>query len=135
VTEDEPSFLSVEEVLDLHADQLRLYGGTEGIRDRGSLESAVGMPCATFGGEFLHATIFEMAAAYAFHIAQNQPFLDGNKRTALYDAMIFLHVNGWEVHDPSMALYDAMISFATHSPKRGFAALLEKLAQPAVIDN
>lgn len=127
----EPVFLSLEEVLDLHADQLRLFGGADGIRDRGALEAAVAMPSASFGGSFLHGGVFEMAAAYAFHIAENQPFVDGNKRTALNAALVFLYLNGWNVVDPETALYDGMLGFATHSlDKYGFAHLLERLAVP-----
>ena len=62
----EPLFLSVEEVLALHEDQLRLFGGSGGLRDRGVLEAAVAMPAATFDGAYLHSDLFEMAAAYAF---------------------------------------------------------------------
>jgi death on curing protein len=76
----EPLFLSVADVLGLHDDQLRLFGGSAGVRDQGALESAVAMPEATFDDEFLHEDIFHIAAAYAFHIAENQPFVDGNKR-------------------------------------------------------
>lgn len=90
MTKADPEFLTVEDVLALHLDQIRLFGGTEGTRDRGALESAVATPQASFGGNFLHEDLFEMAAAYAFHIAENQPFLDGNKRTALNAAIVFL---------------------------------------------
>ena len=75
-TDDEPLFLTVDEVL-LHADQLRLFGGSDGIRDQGALDSAVATPASTFDGKFLHQDLFHMAAAYAFHIAENQPFVDG----------------------------------------------------------
>jgi death-on-curing protein len=77
----EPVFLDVEDVLLIHEEQLPRYGGSSGIRDRGLLESAVAMPRASAGGAFAHQDLFAMAAAYAFHIAQNQPFGDGNKRT------------------------------------------------------
>ena len=77
----EPQFLTLEDVLVIHEEQLNAFGGLDGIRDQGLLESAVMMPQASFGGEYLHSSIFEMASAYAFHIAENQPFLDGNKRT------------------------------------------------------
>jgi len=100
----EPLFLSVEDVLALHGDQLRLFGGSAGVRDRGALESAVATPGATFDGEFLHEDLFHMAAAYAFHIAENQPFVDGNKRTGLNAALVFLDVNGWIVEDPHIRL-------------------------------
>ena len=75
-------FLSLEDVLILHAMQIERYGGATGIRDQGLLESAINMPQASFGGEYMHKGLYEMAAAYAFHIAENQPFIDGNKRTA-----------------------------------------------------
>ncbi|MGQ0540836.1 MAG: type II toxin-antitoxin system death-on-curing family toxin [Blastocatellia bacterium] len=70
-------------------------------------------PQASFGGEYLHSDVFEMAAAYAFHISENQPFLDGNKRTALGSAMVFLEENGYEFpSDDDLSLYRAMISIA-----------------------
>ncbi len=129
MTPAEPDFLTVDDVMELHRDQLNAFGGTAGIRDRGALESAVGVPSATFDGEFLHAGLFEMAAAYAFHIAENQPFLDGNKRTALNAALVFLGINGWTVLDPTESLYDAMIAFATRTlQKPGCAAIFESLS-------
>ena len=67
----EPEFLSVADVLEIHEEQILAYGGIRGIRDNGLLESAVMMPQASFGGEYLHSGLFEMAAAYAFHIAEN----------------------------------------------------------------
>ncbi len=76
------------------------------------LESAIAMPLATFDNVFLHSSLFEMAAAYAYHIAENQPFLDGNKRTALASALVFLELNNVENFDPEMKLYDAMINIA-----------------------
>ncbi|MDX1962302.1 MAG: hypothetical protein SFX18_04070 [Pirellulales bacterium] len=66
-------FLSLDEVLESHAAQLAAYGGGEGIRDFGLLESALAQPAAMFGGQFLHADIFEMAAAYLFHLVKIIP--------------------------------------------------------------
>jgi len=80
-------FLSVDDVLRLHVDQIAMFGGTDGVRDLTALESAVATPSATFDGVFLHADVFYMAAAYAFHIAENQPFIDGNKRACLNAAL------------------------------------------------
>jgi death on curing protein len=74
----EPDFPTVEDVLLLHEEQLARYGGGAGLRDPGSLDSAVAMPKATFDGAFVHDDLYQMAAAYAFRIAQNQPFIDGN---------------------------------------------------------
>ena len=93
----EPQFLALDEVLEIHAQQVELYGGSDGIRDPAGLESAVATPMATFGGQFLHTTIPSMAAAYLFHICQNHPFLDGNKRAAANAAITFLLINDWEL--------------------------------------
>ena len=79
----EPVFLSLSEVVALHQEALKRYGGLDGVRDMGLVESAIAMPQTSFGGEFLHAFPFEMAAAYAYHIAENQPFVDGNKAALL----------------------------------------------------
>lgn len=68
-----------------------------GVRDVGLLESAVAMPQASFGGERLHSDIFRMAAAYLFHITQNHPFFDGNKRTGAVAAIVFLTLNDVEL--------------------------------------
>lgn len=82
-------FLGVEDILTLHADQVELYGGEQGVRDMGLLESAAAQPRASFGGEFLHADIFEMAAAYMFHIVQNHPFLTKTNEPALFPSWCF----------------------------------------------
>ena len=74
-----PVLLTLDEVLEIHRDQLARYGGSQGIRDLGLLQSALAQPPATFGGQFLHADLFETAAAYLLHIVQNHPFVDGNK--------------------------------------------------------
>lgn len=128
----EPDFLELEEVLELHERQIEAHGGTLGLRDQGLLESALAMPRATFGGQYVHESLFAMAAAYAFHVAENQPFLDGNKRTGLGAALVFLRINGWRVVDPEETLYDAMIAIAERRlDKAGLAAQLERLARGA----
>jgi death on curing protein len=90
----DPDFLTLDEVLGIHADQIRVYGGASGLRDLELLQSAIAMPETTFNGEYLHPSVFEMAAAYFFHLALNHPFVDGNKRTALMCALVFLGLNG-----------------------------------------
>lgn len=100
----DPVFLTLDEVLTLHSDQIQRYGGTPGLRDRGLLSSALGTVQATFDGRFLHQSLFEMAAAYLFHLAQNHPFLDGNKRVALAASLIFLWLNDREIEAPEDAL-------------------------------
>lgn len=93
----EPIFLSLENILTIHARIIAEFGGAKGVADRGMLESAVAMPTASFAGEFLHKSLPAMAAAYLFHICRNHPFLDGNKRTAVVAAEIFLNVNGMQL--------------------------------------
>jgi death on curing protein len=88
-----PTFLSIGEVLEIHRDQINRYGGEPGIRDLGLLQSALAMPAAGFGGRFVHGDLYEMAAAYLFHIVQNHPFVDGNKRTGVVAALVFLALN------------------------------------------
>ena len=92
----EPLFLSLDEVLEIHEQQIEQYGGSHGLRDPAALESAVATPQATFGGEFLHTSVPAMAAAYLFHLCQNHPFIDGNKRAAANAAITFLLMNDWE---------------------------------------
>ncbi len=90
-------FLTLDEVLALHEDQIRRYGGGTGIRDVGLLESALGSAAATFAGKYLNETPFEMAAALLYGICRNHPFVDGNKRTSIATALVFLALNGIEV--------------------------------------
>ena len=89
-----PRFLSLADVLESHAEQIANYGGVDGVRDLGLLLSALAQPEATFEGRFLHDDLFEMAAAYLFHLVQNHPFLEGNKRVGLESALVFLEING-----------------------------------------
>ena len=102
----DPLFLTLDEVLGIHADQIRCYGGRPGLRDLGLLQSAVAMSETTFDGEFLHGTVFEMAAAYLFHLARNHPFVDGNKRTALMCALVFLGLNGQRLDADPVDLFE-----------------------------
>lgn len=87
-------FLGVDDVVAIHADTIEHEGGLGGVRDPGLLESAVMMPQQRFGGQLLHEDLAAMAAAYLFHISQNHPFHDGNKRAAAMSALVFLDVNG-----------------------------------------
>jgi death-on-curing protein len=92
-----PVFLTLDEVIAIHNDQIKRYGGLPGIRDIELLKSAVAMPAVGFAGEFLHSDIFEMAAAYLYHIIQNHPFIDGNKRAGTVASIVFLLMNNIEV--------------------------------------
>lgn len=87
-------FLGVDDVLVIHGDTIDVEGGATGLRDAGLLESAVLMPQERFSGDYLHRGLAAMVAAYLFHIAQNHAFHDGNERTAVLAALVFLQVNG-----------------------------------------
>jgi death-on-curing protein len=124
----DPDFLTVQEILGIHEDQIESYGGAQGVRDLGLLESAALTAQASFDGNYLHTSLFEMAAAHAFHIAENQPFLDGNKRTGLVAALVFLALNGIEIDDSEVELYGLMIAVSRkQAGKVEIAKLLEAL--------
>jgi death on curing protein len=93
----EPVFLGLDEVIEIHNDQMKRNGGPNGIRDMELLKSAIAMPPASFGGEYLHKSLHEMTAAYLFHIARNHPFIDGNKRAGAVASVVFLIMNGIEL--------------------------------------
>ena len=101
------------EVLLILQDQIRKYGGAYGVRNLDLLSSALAMPIASFEGKYLHTDLYEQGAAYAFHICQNHPFVDGNKRTALAAALVFLSLNGIELDDPNEALYELMMNVSS----------------------
>ena len=104
----EPVFLTFAEIIEIHDYQISRFGGAAGVRDIELLKSAIGMPSATFGGEFLHPSVIEMAAAYLYHLVENHPFVDGNKRVGAMAALIFLDMNGFEF-DASDEDFTAMV--------------------------
>ena len=125
----DPLFLTLDEVLALHAEEINLFGGSFGVRDLGLLQSAMGSVEATFGGVFLHETMFEMGAAYLYGICRNHPFLDGNKRTAVAAALAFLEMNGIEVDANEDTFYDLVIGVAEgRISKAAVAVFLEEHA-------
>jgi len=123
-----PVFLTLSEVIEIHSDQIVRYGGKDGVRDFGLLQSALAQPQASFAGEWLHPDLYAMAAAYTYHICQNQPFVDGNKRAALVCGLVFLELNGISLSDPKERLKDAMLAIASGKmSKAQFALLLHSL--------
>ena len=96
----DPVFLTLDELLAIHLDQVDRYGGSRGIRDLGLLKSAAAMPASTFGDQFLHQDLAAMAAAYLFHIVSNHPFVDGNKRVGAVAAVVFLELNDVQLDTP-----------------------------------
>lgn len=111
-------FLDKETILTFHKDQVKTYGGKQGLRDEGLLESALAQPQASFGGEYVHSSIFEMAAAYGFLICKNHPFFDGNKRTALVAMYTFLFVNGYRLQANKKSLYAVIMDLANGKIKK-----------------
>lgn len=93
---DDCIHLSVEIVREIHTEMLAAFGGAPGVRDASLLESAVAAPRASFGGQSVFADLVDVAAAYLFYLCRNHPFVDGNKRTAMTAAIVFLRLNGIE---------------------------------------
>ncbi len=126
-----PRFLELEEVFEIHRDQIERYGGDSGVRDVGLLESAIAMPQAGSGGHYFHADLFEMAAAYVFYVAKNHPFVDGNKRVAAVSALMFLRKNGYKTKPRHKALVDLVLGLVTGTAtKDDAAAFFRKYSQP-----
>lgn len=106
-------FLPESIILAIHDDQIRLYGGSYGVRDFAALDAAIHMPLAQFEGNYLHATIFSMAAAYGFHLSQNHPFLDGNKRAAGMSMFTFLRLNNLNPTATELDYYQTIMAVAS----------------------
>lgn len=116
-------FLTLEDILEIHSDQINRYGGKAGIRDRNLLLSAIAQPLNTFNGQYLHKTLYDKAAAYLFHICQNHPFIDGNKRVALVSALIFLGMNNCPFDYKENALEQLVRAVAEKKAKKADVAL------------
>ena len=107
-----PEFLTLGDVLEIHAGQVEGYGGDPGLRDLSLLKSAIAMPMAGLGGQYLHTSIFEMAAAYLYHICRNHPFVDGDKRTGTVAAIVFLDLNGKQLNCTEDELEELVLAVA-----------------------
>lgn len=122
-------FLSVEDVLALHADTIANEGGADGLRDAALLESAIAVPRATFGGVYLHPDLGSMAGAYLCHLCQAHALVDGNKRTALLATAVFLDINGHEFQLSQDELFKLVLDVASSATSK--ADLLN--AFPAIV--
>ena len=123
----EPVFLTIEQVKTLHRLALDRHGGQDGVRDAATLESAVMHPCNVW--LYGQGDLFDIAAAYAFHLAQAQAFIDGNKRTGMAAALVFLEGNDLSVPQSTDELHAAMIAVAERRlDKLGLAALFRRLS-------
>ncbi|MBF8304576.1 MAG: doc [Dehalococcoidia bacterium] len=126
----EPVFLGLDEVIEIHNDQIKRYGGLPGIRDIDLLKSAIAMPAIGFGGDYLNTDVYEMASAYLFHIVQNHPFIDGNKRTGAVASVVFLMMNGIELHVDEDSFEKIVLSVAEgKSDKAAVARFFRKFAE------
>jgi death-on-curing protein len=124
---NEPIFLTLDEVFRIHARSLAGHGGSEGLRDPGLVESALASAKNIF--YYAHGEVFDVAAGYAFHLAESQAFIDGNKRTAVVAALVFLARNGVYVQPATWELYSAMIDVAEKKKnKADLAELFRKRA-------
>jgi death-on-curing protein len=120
-------FLNLEDILRIHRDQVERYGGGLGVRDQGLLESAIAMPQASFGGQHLHTDLFEMGAAYLYHLTMNHPFIDGNKRVGTVAALLFLELNGITIQATNDELFDMVLGVAEGKiPKSAVAEFFRK---------
>jgi death-on-curing protein len=125
---DEPRFLTFAEVLYLNDETLRRFGGSAGVRDMGLVASALGSARNAFW--YGHGNLFDIASAYAYHLAEAQAFMDGNKRTAVAAAIVFLRVNGVGFPKDDGSVYAAMIEIAKKQlDKPGLAVVLRRLAE------
>jgi death-on-curing protein len=106
----EPAWLDLDIVLDFHAEQLALFGGLDGIRDLGLLQSALARPVNKFA--YGETSLAALAAAYGFGIAKNHPFIDGNKRTALASVIVFLGLNELWLEAPQDETTAVILSLA-----------------------
>lgn len=126
----EPVFLGLDEVIEIHHDQIKRYGGHPGIRDVEILKSAIAMPLATFDGNYLHTDIYKMAAAYLFHIVRDHPFIDGNKRTGAVASVVFLILNEIDVNADEADLESIVLQTAEGKvDKATIARFFEKNSQ------
>ncbi len=90
-------YLTLEQILVIHQDQIDRYGGSHGIRELALLESAAFRPQSTFSDQDLYPDLFDKAAALMHSLILNHPFIDGNKRTSSASTLVFLEINGWRL--------------------------------------
>ena len=120
-------YLTLEQIVTLHGLALARSGGNSGLRDRAALESAVAQPRMAFGGQDLYPTLVEKAAALAFSLTQNHPFMDGNKRAGHAAMEVFLVLNGYEIAATVEVQEQLFLSLAAGQVSR--AALAEWLQE------
>mgnify|MGYP003251310063 CR=1 FL=1 len=110
--------LSKKQILTLHTALISEFGGADGVRDDGLLESALAAPFQTFGGEPVYPSLQAKAAQLGFGLVCNHPFVDGNKRTGAHAMLVFLSVNGIELCYEQQELIDIILSAASGKTDR-----------------
>lgn len=115
-------FFELDEVIEIHSDQVERYGGRPGIRDMGLLQSALAMPQAGVGNQYVHSDVFEMAAAYLYYIVRNHPFVDGNKRVGALAAFVFLRLNSVTLNASEPAFERLVVRVAEGRVSKGEVA-------------
>ena len=127
-------YLSAEQIIEIHDMVINEFGGGLGLRGQGLLESAAYQPRQSFGGEDLYPDLFDKASVYAFSISENQPFIDGNKRTAVSTASLFLEFNGYLLSAPRGQLYGVMMALANKKMSRdNLAEWVQKNSKPLTL--
>lgn len=125
---NEIKFLTVQDVIVFNYQQVRLFGGTHGIRDMGLLESAVYAAQSGHGEKYFHESLTQMASAYIFHIIKNHPFIDGNKRTGMISGMLFLQRNEIDVRWSQDEIFEIGVKVASSElRKEELVALIDKI--------
>ena len=125
---EDPFYLTVEIVREIHDTAIAEFGGSTGVRELSLLESAIAAPQASIGGRSPYADLAEMAAAYLFYLCKNHPFVDGNKRAALGACLVFLRLNGLEPEADSPAWEELTLAVAASKIDReGTTSRLRRL--------
>lgn len=123
-------YLTLEQIIVIHEDQIVRYGGSSGLRDVSLLESAVFRSQSSFGGEDLYPTIFDKASALMRSLIFNHPFIDGNKRTGTVSMLVFLELNGYRLQVNQKALVNAALDMESKKINvEKLAAWLKKYAK------
>lgn len=113
------TFLDFDRIVQLNRLAVKTFGGSDVVRDRGLIESAIYQPQASFGEQYLHESIYQMAAAYYYHISESQGFSDGNKRTGFLALFAFLKLNGCDLTIPDDYLWPILLDVASGKKSKG----------------
>ena len=122
-------YLTVQEVIEIHDQIIDIFGGSFGLRDLGLLTSAIEMTKSKFENKFLHPTIFDKASAYLYHICNNHPFIDKNKRTAAISTLVFLEDNDISLKFNEIKFENFIVEIATGKINKKYISSFLKKSQ------